>query len=346
MIPRFPLAPGYDISRLIKGHWQIAAGHMKAGPLPDHDMIAAMHDFVSAGITAFDVADIYAGAEEIIGHFLKKTDFPVQVHTKYVPDHDLLATLSFRDTEAVIDRSLTRLGVERLDLVQFHWWDLAVPGYVETALHLRELQRAGKIRHIGVTNFDSGSLGPILEAGVKIVSAQVQYSLLDRRPEKTLAALSGAHDFHLFCYGTLAGGFLSEKWLGRAMPETDENRSQTKYRLIIEEAGGWDAMQSLLRSLSVVAREKNASIGDIAIAYVLARPRVAAVIVGARDASYLSALKRAAGISLTPEETARIGAALEGLTDLPGDIYGLERTSERHKGIMKVNLNRAAGRDF
>lgn len=346
MMPRFQLTPGYDISRIIKGHWQIAAGHLKSGSVPERDMITAMHDFAAAGINTFDVADIYTGAEEIIGRFLKQTDLPVRIHTKYVPDRNLLESLSFQDTEAVIDRSLIRLGVERLDLVQFHWWDLAVPGYVEAALHLQKLQRAGKIRHIGVTNFDSDSLGPILEAGVKIVSAQVQYSLLDRRPEKTLAAMSGEHDFHLLCYGTLAGGFLSDRWLGSALPETDENRSQTKYRLIAEEAGGWDRVQSLLQSLSDIAAEKNAHIGDIAVAYVLSRPRVAAVIVGARDGSYLPALRRAAGISLSPGDMARIGASLASLTALPGDIYGLERTSERHKGIMKINLNGTAGKDF
>jgi aryl-alcohol dehydrogenase-like predicted oxidoreductase len=136
-----------------------------------------MRAFVQAGITTFDCADIYTGVEELIGEFLRRHGGalpPVQVHTKYVPDLESLPNLTGRDVERSIDRSLRRLGVERLDLVQFHWWDYDVPGYVEAALQLARLQRAGKIRHIGLTNFDAMHLREILNAGVDVVSNQVQ----------------------------------------------------------------------------------------------------------------------------------------------------------------------------
>ena len=110
----------------------------------------------------------------------------IRVHTKYVPDLDSLATLTRHDVEKIIDRSLHRLRVRRLDLVQFHWWDFSVPGWIEAAEHLEALRRAGKIRHLGVTNFDVDHLRSILDAGVEIVSNQVQYSLLDRRPERAM----------------------------------------------------------------------------------------------------------------------------------------------------------------
>src|SRR5205085_219342 len=150
-VPLVALAPGYRISRLIKGGWQLAGGH---GPIDRARAIADMAAFAEAGIATFDCADIYTGVEELIGSFLRQWRGPeVHVHTKYVPDLDTLGRLSRPDVARVIDRSLSRLGVERIDLVQFHWWDYQAPGLVETAGHLVDLQRAGKIRHLGATNF-------------------------------------------------------------------------------------------------------------------------------------------------------------------------------------------------
>jgi len=184
-IDRITLQPDYSISRIIKGGWHLAGGH---GNINETQAIEDMKAFVAAGVTTFDCADIYTGVEELIGKFRKKYkaafaagDLPsIQVHTKYVPDYAALATLTKEDTTKIIDRSLQRLGVERLDLVQFAWWDYQFPRYVETAVHLADLQKQGKIRYIGVTNFDAAHLQEILAAGVKVASNQVQYSILDQ----------------------------------------------------------------------------------------------------------------------------------------------------------------------
>jgi aryl-alcohol dehydrogenase-like predicted oxidoreductase len=116
MIPRVELAPGYTISRVLKGGWQLAGGH---GPVDDAAALDDMDRFVEAGITTFDCADIYTGVEALIGRWRKRrkgragapTD--VQVHTKYVPDLDRLPTHSRADVVRGVDRSLARLGVER-----------------------------------------------------------------------------------------------------------------------------------------------------------------------------------------------------------------------------------------
>ena len=157
-IDRIELQPGYAISRIIKGGWHLAGGH---GVVDERQAIEDMRAFVEAGVTTFDCADIYIGVEELIGKFIKQNKdaftagdlTPVQIHTKYVPDSDALSTLTKAETVGIIDRSLQRLCVERLDLVQFAWWDYAIPGYIETALHLTDLQKEGKIRYLGVTNF-------------------------------------------------------------------------------------------------------------------------------------------------------------------------------------------------
>jgi aryl-alcohol dehydrogenase-like predicted oxidoreductase len=128
-IPRATLAPGYSISRLIKGGWQLAGGH---GAVDGAAARRDMHAFVEAGITTFDCADIYTGVESLIGDFVRERGGAggLQIHTKYVPDRSALPGLTPGATARAIDRSLQRLRADTLDLVQLHWWDYALPGAV------------------------------------------------------------------------------------------------------------------------------------------------------------------------------------------------------------------------
>src|SRR5262245_21752844 len=188
-VERLTLWPGYSISRLLKGGWHLAGGH---GAVDPRQAIADMAAFVEAGFTTFDCADHYVGVEQLIGDFRRA--YPslagqVQIHTKMVPDLEALATADAAYVEAIIDRSLMRMGVEALDLVQFHWWDYAVPRYVDIALVLDALRRKGKIRAIGVTNFDTPHLRQILDAGVPVRANQIQYSPLDNRAEAQMLVL-------------------------------------------------------------------------------------------------------------------------------------------------------------
>lgn len=335
---RVDLAPGYSISRIIKGGWQLAHGHssMPPGAQAHADMAA----FVDAGITTFDCADIYTGVEELIGSFTPPAGRQVQVHTKYVPDLATLGTVDLAVTRAIIERSRTRLRRASLDLVQFHWWDYSVDRHVETGLHLEQLRREGAIRHIGVTNFDTPHLRALLDAGVSVVSHQVQYSLLDRRPAAAMAALCESRKMQFLCYGSVLGGFLSERWLGVAEPkEPLENRSLTKYKLIIDEALGWDGFQDLLQTLRRIAEKHFVTIGALGIAWVLAQPHVAAAIVGARDTSHLAATLAARNVRLDPADLVLLDQACG--RGIGGEIYERERDRNGpHGRIMKYNLNR------
>lgn len=299
-----------------------------------------MAAFVDKGITTFDCADIYTGVEELIGSFQPPAGRSIQVHTKYVPDLATLPTVDLAVTRAIIERSRHRLRRAALDLVQFHWWDYSVDRYVETGLHLEQLRREGAIRHIGVTNFDTSHLRALLDAGVPVVSHQVQYSLLDRRPAAAMAELCAARGISFLCYGSVLGGFLSERWLGAAEPrEPLENRSLTKYKLIIDEALGWEAFQDLLQNLRRIALKHGVTIGAIGIAWVLARPHVAAAIVGARDTSHLGETLVALNVRLEPEEASFLDRACG--RGIGGDIYERERDRNGpHGRIMKYNLNR------
>jgi aryl-alcohol dehydrogenase-like predicted oxidoreductase len=346
-VERTDLAPGYAISRMIRGGWQLAGGH---GPVDHERAIEAMFAFMDRGVTTFDCADIYTGVEDMYGAFRRRladrrgaeAARAFQVHTKFVPDRDMLPRLDRRYVAGIIDRSLRRLGIERLDLVQFHWWNYAVPHAIETGRMLVELQRAGKIALLAGTNFDTTHSRAMLDAGIPIVSMQVQYSLLDARPENGLADLCVERGMRLLCYGALAGGFLSEAWLGKAEPTDITNRSLIKYKLIIDDFGGWALFQELLKSVQTIARKHDASIAAIATRWVLDRPGVAAVIVGSRYAHHLDSALGMFKVTLDADDRATIDAVLARRQGPRGDTYALERDRDGpHGRIMKYNLNKA-----
>ncbi|MGB7738450.1 MAG: aldo/keto reductase [Steroidobacteraceae bacterium] len=342
LIPQIALAADYSISRLIKGGWHLAGGHGDVDPAQACRDMAA---FVEAGFTAFDCADIYTGVEELIGRFRKEHPAlarRVRVHTKFVPDLDRLEATDGAAVEAIVDRSLRRLGQERLDLVQFHWWDYSVPRYVEVALELERLRRKGKIDRIGLTNFGTQQVSELLHAGVPVFSHQVQYSLLDDRPAHGMVELCRKHGIGLLCYGTVAGGFFSERWLGAPSPEDAlANRSLVKYRLIIDEFGGWALFQQLLRVLRSIGDKHGCDIATVATRSMLDRPAVAAAIVGAASDAHLAAHRRIGTVQLDDGDRAAIAAVTARRQGPHGDVYALERDREGlHGRIMKYALNR------
>ena len=342
---RATIAPGYDISRVIRGGWQLAGDHGEVSREAVTDDLAAFYD---AGITTFDCADIYTGVEDMIGDFraaMLRTRGAaalarLRVHTKFVPDLDLLPVITAADVRRIIDRSLQRLRMERLDLVQFHWWDYDQPRYVETALALQALQTEGKIALVGGTNFDAAHVREIADAGVIFATLQVQYSLLDQRPAGALTEVCAELGTKLLCYGTLAGGFLSDAWRDVAAPQgAFSNRSLVKYRLIIEEFGGWPLFQQLLSVVKTVADRHGASVSNVASRYVLGLPAVAAVIVGARHAEHLGDTLGVATLALTDADRAEIAAVLARRAGPAGEVYALERDrGGRHGSIMKYHL--------
>ncbi|MCW5635274.1 MAG: aldo/keto reductase [Rubrivivax sp.] len=336
------LAPGYRIPRIVRGGWQLAGGH---GDVIADQAVADMRAFVDAGLDTFDCADIYTGVEAMYGRFNALQQAagraPLKVHTKFVPDFDDLARVDEAYVRRIVTRSLERLKVARLDLVQFHWWDYAVPGCMRAALALAALQRENIVAHVGGTNFDTPHTREMLDAGVPLVSMQVQYSLLDRRPARALVPLCRERGVQLLCYGSLAGGFLTDVWLGRPEPAELTNRSLVKYKLVIDDFGGWAAFQQLLAALRAIATRHGVSIAAVATRWVLQREAVAAAIVGARYARHLPDTLSVFGFTLDAEDDARLAPILAAHPGPEGDTYALERDKVgRHGRIMKYNLNK------
>ncbi|WP_407270763.1 aldo/keto reductase [Radiobacillus sp. PE A8.2] len=346
MVERFELAKDYTISRVINGCWQLSEGHSLKTELDMKDVMKAFHMLAEKGFTTFDCADIYTGTEELLGEFLTElksgstlSPHDIQIHTKYVPDINLLDKVDYSYTEKIIDRSLKRQKRDVLDLVQFHWWDYSVPGFVETAYDLLKLKEKGKIRNIALTNFDTKHLSEIVDAGVPIVSIQNQYSVFDRRVEKELLPYCKSKGIHLLCYGTLSGGLLAEKWIGKEKIDPD-NRSQVKYLQVMEETLGWDGYQQLLLLLERMAKKYAVNIAHIATKYILSQEGVGASIIGVRNSRHVESNAHIFTFELEQADIDEIKQFLGNFTILEGEPFELERTAgSKFRNIMKMNLN-------
>lgn len=347
---KITLDNGYTFSRVINGCWQLSAEHCLKGQLDVSDALKAFHMLKERGLTTFDCADIYTGVEEILGRFVNElkaegnySHEDIQIHTKFVPDLNILDQVDFSYTEKVVDRSLMRMHRDCLDLVQFHWWDYEVPGMMETAFDLVKLQEKGKIRNIAMCNFDTEHLKMMVDAGIPVVSNQTQYSVFDRRPEKALLAYSREHNVYSFCYGTLSGGFLAERWIGVDRSEFEpETRSHVKYLQIIEDSLGWDGYQELLLLLKNIADRHQVSISNVATKYILNQPGVGAVMVGCRNSRHVEDNARIAGFDLTDGEMEEIRSFVSRYPMPEGEPFTLERTpGSKYRNIMKMNLNKA-----
>jgi aryl-alcohol dehydrogenase-like predicted oxidoreductase len=345
---KLELTPGYRISRVLNGCWQLSLGHSLNGALDMADVRRAFYALAERGFTTFDCADIYTGAEEFIGSFIAglKTGGPlsaddIQIHTKYVPDIEMLSKVDFAFTESIIDRSLKRLNKDILDVVQFHWWDYEVPGMIDTAGHLVRLREKGKIRNVSVTNFDTDHLAMLVDAGIPVASCQTQYSVFDRRPERRLQRYCAQHGIPLICYGTMSGGFLADRYLGKKREEiVPETRSQVKYLQVIEDSLGWDGYQELLVLLKRIADSHGVSVSQVATRYILERDNVAAVVVGVRNSRHVEDNARIFSFALSAEEQAEIGGFIGRYPTPEGEPFALERTvGSKYRAIMHMNIN-------
>ncbi|MCV0373334.1 MAG: aldo/keto reductase [Nitrosarchaeum sp.] len=278
VIEKTSLAPDLHICRILNGMWQVAGVH---GQIDRESAINDMIQYHDAGFTTWDLADIYGPAESFIGEFRKRVGGTFEALTKFVPNP---GPMSKSIVTHYIEQSMKKMNTDCLDMVQFHWWDYNDTSYVDAMHHLSTLQKENKIRHLGLTNFDTERVKTLVDCGFEIVSNQVQYSILDCRPENLMVPYFAKNDIRLLTYGTLLGGFLSEKYLGADEPTRADlvTASLQKYHNMIGAWGGWSLFQELLSVLDVIAKKHGCSIANVATRYILDKPQVAGVIIGAR----------------------------------------------------------------
>ena len=284
------------------------------GGSDDAESVAACHASLDAGINWIDTADIYGQhrAERIVGQVLKERRDEVIIATKcgvawsMEPTFTIWREASAEYIIAAVDRNLLALGIDTIDLYQVHWPVKGVAAE-ETMGAMRDLQRAGKIRAIGVSNYDADDLVAAGAAG-GLDSFQVGYHLMRRDIEQAEIPWCGAHNVGVLAYGPLAHGLLTGKMTAATTFGANDWRHDSE--LFADEA--FADRVAVVDELVQIADEagRPGGVAELAVAWVLRRPEVTSAIIGARNAAQATANAALAGRPLHDDEAAAIDAVL------------------------------------
>lgn len=311
--------------RIVIGCWQLLERYDNRD-----QAVRTLKAYADAGFSSFDTADIYGPSESLLGTFAAQTASATpKFFTKYVTQDSAL-------TEARRVNAASRQALGAVpDLVQFHWWDYSDGRFVDAAKHLVTLKDEGALREVAACNFDTPHLRALVDAGVPIVANQVQYSLLDRRPENAMLAYAKGRGIRLAAFGTVAGGWLSDRFLGEPQSTQWQGDPQTvsmrmyKSHLDRWSRGDWELFQELLRAMRAVADRHATTVANVAVAWVLYQlgDDGGWVVLGVRDTAHLDEHTRLRDVALDANDVAQIGAVLsKGASPAAnGDIWSFER---------------------
>jgi myo-inositol catabolism protein IolS len=297
-----------QITPIIMGTWQ-AGKRMWVG-IEDAETVKAMRAAFEAGITTFDTAEVYGEghSEQIIGQALSDVRSQVVYASKVFANH-LRADLVVE----ACDRSLKNLNTDYIDLYQIHWpagtWNSEAVPIAETMDALNKLKQQGKIRAIGVSNFSRAQIAEAAQYG-RIDSLQPPYSLFWRWVEKDAMPYCTENNISIIAYSSLAQGILT----GKFGPEHKfaEGDHRTKNKLFLKE--NYARVQTALNQLKPIADRHQTSLGNLALAWLIAQPQTNA-IVGARDAEQATDNAKAAEVKLSQEDLKEIDAIGRTVTD-------------------------------
>lgn len=310
------------LRRLVTGLWQMADQERDGKPYDLDAAAEALVQYARDGFDSFDMADHYGSAEIVAGMAHKALrnagETPPTILTKWCPEPGPMDAGTVRRG---VETALERLDLPVIDVMQFHWWRYESPEYLTALTHLMQLREEGLIREIGLTNFDAAHLNLVLKEGIEVASNQVCFSMLDRRAAGALSTVAKTNNVSILAFGTLCGGFLSDKWIGQREPADIPDWSRMKYKRFIDANGGWDRFQSLLTTVGQIAGKHRVSASNIATAWTLGHPAITATIIGARlgEAEHRSDNKRALDVILDADDIAAINTELARMSDIPGD---------------------------
>jgi aryl-alcohol dehydrogenase-like predicted oxidoreductase len=290
---------------------------------------------LDAGVTLFDTADVYSNgaSEEILGAAIKGRRDKVLISTKTsLPmgsgPHD--SGSSRHRLLGAVDASLRRLGTDYIDLLQLHAFDAGTP--IEEVLYtLDVVVRAGKVRYVGASNFSGWqlmkSLGMAARHGwPRYVAHQVYYSLVGRDYEWELMPLGLDQGVGAMIWSPLGWGRLTGKIRrGRPLPEGSRLRETAQWGPPVED----EQLYRVVDALDAVAAETGKTIPQIAIAWLLSRPTISSVIIGARNKAQLRDNLGAVGWSLTPEQIKRLDEASAAMPAYPYSFYRTQESFAR-----------------
>ena len=313
-----------NIPPVIIGLWQIADIERKNANFNPASVVENMEAYLDAGLNFFDMADHYGSAEIIAGLLYKKRkeegkSLPV-LATKWVPKPGHNSKDIVKDA---VTLALNRLQVNQLDLLQFHAWDYTDPSWIETMFYLDELRKEGYIKALGVTNMDTVHLKMAIDSNIPIVSNQISHSLFDQRAVNKMIPYCLENQVRVLCYGTVAGGLFSNKWLGKVEPSIEElpTWSLMKYKRFQEEVCDWKQFQDLLKQLDGISKKLDLSIAQLASLYIKDEFHCNSVIIGARlgELEHITENKQVSNMALDEESKAAIAALIKEFKSVNGD---------------------------
>ena len=302
---------GLEVTPVAFGTWQLGG---EWGAFDEDEAVAAIRHARELGINFFDTAQAYGfgASERLLGRAL--TDDlatrreEVVIATKGGLRIDERLGL-VRDSSPAwlrhgVEESLNALGVEHIDLYQVHWPDPATP-LAETAQALDSLVEEGKIRHVGVSNFDVSQMAEFARTR-PVETLQPPYHLFRRDIEADVLPYSREHDIGVLVYGTLAHGLLTGAMEQGTTFAPDDWRSHSP----LFEGETFERNLSTARELERVARDRGCTVSQLAIAWTLANPSVDVAIVGSRHASHIEDSVGALELHLSDEEMAKIDSLM------------------------------------
>ncbi|MFI8593030.1 aldo/keto reductase family protein [Microbacterium sp. NPDC078428] len=311
---------GFKVSEITYGNWVTHASQVE-----NEAAIATVHAALDAGITTFDTADTYAntGAEVVLGEALKgQRRESLEIFTKvYFPTGPMGPNdtgLSRKHIMDSVNGSLTRLGTDYIDLYQAHRFDYETP-LEETFQAFADLVRQGKVLYIGVSEWTAEQLreGHALakDLGIQLISNQPQYSMLWRAIEGKVVPASEELGISQIVWSPMAQGVLSGKYLpGQPLPAgsraTDEKSGADFIKRLLR-----DEVLTAVQKLKPIAQEAGLTMPQLAIAWVLQNPNVAAALVGASRPEQLADTVKASGVTLDADTLAAIDTALSGVVE-------------------------------
>ncbi|MDI5962911.1 aldo/keto reductase [Streptantibioticus silvisoli] len=327
----------------------LALGTMTFGAETDEEGAFAQLDrFVAAGGTLVDTADVYtAGAsEEIVGRWLAAR--PAEVR-----DQVVLATkgrfptaggpndvgLSRRHLDRALDASLRRLGVDGVDLYQVHSWDPLTP-VEETLRFLDDAVRKGKVHYVGLSNFTGWQVQKAVDVAdfrgyARPVTLQPQYSLLAREIEWEITPACASEGLGLLPWSPLGGGWLTGKYRRDERPTGATRLGENPDRGVeaYDRRSRLERTWAVVDEVKAVADGRGTSMAQVALAWLLSRPMVSSVILGARTLAQLDDNLGADGLVLSAAELDRLDAASDpGAADYPYGVPGVQQRSRRIEG--------------
>ena len=309
---------GLRVSRIVLGC--MSFGEPERGPhpwtLPPDEARPYLVAALEAGITTFDTANVYSAgsSEEIVGTVLgevarrEEVVIATKVHGRMGPGPNG-GGLSRGAILTQVDASLRRLGTDYIDLYQIHRFDPGTP-VEETMEALHDVVRAGKVRYLGASSMWTWQLAAMQHAAVlggwtPFVSMQDQYNLLMREEEREMLPYCTATGVGVLPWSPLAGGFLSGKYRRGAKRPQGARRSNPENQFLrFDEERGFDVVEEL----DAIARPHGGTVAQAALRWLLAKPGVTSVVIGARDVRQLEDNLGCLRWSMTAEEVARLDA--------------------------------------